>query len=367
MSFEAFPVRKRTSHPFLILLCEPNQIILKMTTISIKLSPELAKFDDKEIIIEIDGNGILKNTPRTPHKDELVFAYFDNLIRHLMDDGRTGTADNYKCAESIFMKFCKYDNNLRFDKIDAAFIDAYENYLRKKGVKLTTLSFYMRTLRAMYNMAVRDGAATDNNPFRNACTAIGPTPKRAITFEDVRKISLMYIRARQTALARDMFMLSFFTRGMPFIDMAFLKKTDLKNGVLTYKRKKTGQVLSVKWERCMQDIVDMHPSRNNVFLLPIINDPDGDLRKQYKNSQRYFNERLTRLGNRLHIGTPLTMYVARHSWASIAKGIGVPITVISEALGHTSLKTTQIYLKSINAEVIDKANSMVIRTIMEME
>lgn len=336
-----------------------------MTTISIKLSPELANIDEKEIFIEIDGKGVLSNQTRSEHRDAPVFAYFEDLIQEMLEYGRKGTADNYRCAEANFRRFCRTDPAIRFSKLDTAFISRYEEYLYRRRLRRTTISFYMRTLRAMYNMAVRDGMTVDNKPFKNVYTSIGQTPKRGITINDIKEISKLFVRSQAMAPARDLFLFSFYTRGMPFVDMAYLKKTDLKNGVLTYRRKKTGQKLAIKWEPCMQDIVDMHPSTNNIFLLPIITDPKHDLRQQYKNRQRYINERLGKIGERLQLETRLTMYVARHSWASIAKEIGIPVSVISEALGHTSLKTTQIYLKSISAATIDNANLTILKKLMK--
>ena len=116
----------------------------------------------------------------------------------------------------------------------------------------------------------------------------------------------------------------------------------------------------MKWEKCMQDIIDAHPTGGSAYLLPIIRDAGRDSRKQYKNMQNDINLMLRRMARGLHLEANLTMYVARHSWASIAKDMDIPISVISEALGHSSLKTTQIYLKSIDRTAIDRANSKII-------
>jgi integrase len=161
--------------------------------------------------------------------------------------------------------------------------------------------------------------------------------------------------------ARDMFMFSFYTRGMSFVDMAFLKKTDLNNGMLTYRRKKTGQLLSIRWEKCMQDIVDKYPGNYSTYLLPIIIHIRKDERLQYKNSICLVNRRLKEIGKKLGLVHPLTMYVARHSWASVARGKHIPLSVISEGMGHDSEKTTLIYLAALDTTVIDKANMVVLR------
>ena len=159
--------------------------------------------------------------------------------------------------------------------------------------------------------------------------------------------------------ARDMFMFSFYTRGMSFVDMAYLRKTDLQNGILTYRRRKTGQELTIKWEKCMAEIIAKYPENQTDFLLPIIKE-QGNERRQYDNALHLVNYRLKELSTMLKHQRPLTMYVARHSWASAAKAKNVPLSVISEGMGHDSEATTQIYLASLETSVVDKANKMIL-------
>ena len=159
--------------------------------------------------------------------------------------------------------------------------------------------------------------------------------------------------------ARDMFLFSFYTRGMSFIDMAYLKKIDLRNGILTYRRRKTGQELSIKWEKCMDRIIVKYPENKTEFLLPIIKE-QGDERKLYENAQHLVNYRLKDLSKILNLQRPLSMYVARHSWASAAKAQNVPLSVISEGMGHDNDATTQIYLASLETSVVDRANKKIL-------
>ena len=163
--------------------------------------------------------------------------------------------------------------------------------------------------------------------------------------------------------ARDLFMFSFYTRGMSFVDMAYLKKTDLQNGVLVYRRQKTNQQLTIKWEKPMQDIVNKYASPESPYLLPIIRDTHTDARLQYKNAIHLVNNKLKLIGKEIGLGIPLTTYVARHGWASIAKHKNIPIGIISEALGHDSEKTTRIYLDSLDTSAVDKANSQILNSL----
>ena len=163
--------------------------------------------------------------------------------------------------------------------------------------------------------------------------------------------------------ARDIFMFSFYTRGMSFIDMAYLKKKDLQNGILSYRRQKTGQQLFVKWEKPMQEIVDKYDTNATPYLLPVIRDMHADARRQYKNAAHLVNDKLKKLGEQLGLDIPLTSYVARHGWASIAKDRNIPLAIISEAMGHDSEKTTRIYLASLDTSAVDKANSRILKAL----
>ena len=161
-----------------------------------------------------------------------------------------------------------------------------------------------------------------------------------------------------------MLLFSFYTRGMSFIDMAYLKKKDLSNGILSYRRRKTKQQLFIRWERCMQEIVEKYENPLSEYLLPIIKPKKGDERKQYQNVMCIVNRHLKDIGKMTNLKQPLTMYTARHSWASVAKNKNVPISVISKGMGHDSEMTTQIYLASLDTAVVDKANKMILKSLV---
>lgn len=163
--------------------------------------------------------------------------------------------------------------------------------------------------------------------------------------------------------ARDMFLMSFYLRGMSFIDMAFLKKSDLKNGYVTYRRRKTGQQLVIEWTKEMQMILDKYPENASDYLLPIIRNPATNERCTYRNAGYNINHNLKRIAGMIGVSIPLTLYVARHSWASAAKAKGIPLSVISEGMGHDSEATTQIYLASLDTSVVDKANSLILKSL----
>ena len=161
--------------------------------------------------------------------------------------------------------------------------------------------------------------------------------------------------------ARDMFLISFYLRGMPFVDMVYLKKKDLQNGFVRYCRQKTAQRLIIQWETHMQSIMEKYPENATQYLLPIITIEDGTERKQYCRKGLFINRKLKMIGNMVGLNIPLSMYVARHSWASAARDKNVPLSVISKALGHDSETTTQIYLSSIKTSIVDQANEKILK------
>ena len=235
--------------------------------------------------------------------------------------------------------------------------------MKGNGICPNTVSFYMRIVRAVYNRAVEKELIEQRHPFRHVYTGIDKTVKRAVPLKVIRRIKELDLVLRpHIDYARDMFLFSFYTRGMSFIDMAYLRKSDLKNGLLTYRRKKTAQQLVIKWERCMEEIVAKYRATYDTeYLLPIITNPSGDVRRQYRNAIFRVNSALKEVARVAGLAVPLTMYCARHSWASAAKSKNIPIAVISEGMGHDSEETTRIYLASLDTNVVDRANRLILK------
>ena len=145
--------------------------------------------------------------------------------------------------------------------------------------------------------------------------------------------------------------------------MAFLRKTDLVNNRITYRRRKTGQQLVIEWTKEMQSILDKYPENTSDYLLPIIKRTGINERCTYRNTGYAINRNLKQIAAMIGINVPITLYVARHSWASVAKAKGIPVSVISEGMGHDSETTTQIYLASLDTSVVDRANALIIKSI----
>lgn len=297
----------------------------------------------------------------SPTDTHSFISFAHTLVGQLKQIGKQYTA--YETAINSFTRFRK-EQDVPLDEVDSDLMMTYEAYLKSKGICPNSSSFYMRNLRAIYNRAVDKELTEQRNPFKHVYTGIDKTVKRAVPLSVIRQIRDLDLNLHPAMdYARNIFMFSFYTRGMSFIDMAFLKKKDLQNGVLSYRRHKTNQQLFIKWEKPMQELIDKFDTSGTPYLLPIIKNCDNDARKQYKSDAHRVNQSLKKIGKMLGLAISLTSYVARHSWTSIAKSKNIPIATISEAMGHDSENTTRIYLASLDTTVVDKANSLILKSL----
>lgn len=324
----------------------------------------------KGIISRLERNGETYTSEQvaelysSPINEGGFLAFSQSLVAQLRQIGKTRTAETYTTTLNSFMRFRGEKGDISLDNIETNLMVEYETFLKSNGVCPNSSSYYMRNLRAIYNRAVDKGLTAQRFPFKHVYTGIDKTVKRAVSVKTIREIRDLDLTLHSSLdYARDMFMFSFYTRGMSFVDMAYLRKKDLQNGVLSYRRQKTGQQLFIKWEQPMQEIVAKYDTAGTPYLLPIIKSTHKDERRQYKNAEHLVNNNLKKIGKQLGLGIPLTTYVARHGWASIAKSNNIPLSVISEAMGHDSEQTTRIYLASLDTSVVDKANSLVLESL----
>lgn len=292
------------------------------------------------------------------------FTFMEDIITNLKKLNKIRTSEAYTTTLNSFRRFRK-NKDITLDMVNSDIILTYEAYLKANGVIPNSSSFYMRNLRAVYNRAVDKELTSQRFPFKHVYTGIDKTIKRAVPLKIIKKIKEIDLSFNHaTDFARDMFLFSFYTRGMSLVDMAYLKKKDLANGTLSYRRHKTGKQLFIKWEKPMQDIVDKYNTENSIYLLPIIKPySNTDERTQYIYAGHNINRRLKIIGREIGLSLPLTMYTSRHSWASIAKSKNIPLSVISEGMGHDSETTTRIYLASLDNMAIDKANSIILKSL----
>lgn len=297
-----------------------------------------------------------------PGETEFFFPFMLRLIKDLQTSGALRTAQTHQSALHSFATF-RQDKDLNLSEIDTLLVSGYETWLKRRGVTLNTVSFYMRILRSAYNKAVEQGLTKQRHPFRNVYTGVEKTVKRAVGIEVIRRLRDCDLSSKpRLAYARDLFLLSFYLRGISFVDLAFLRKQDLSEGVLNYRRRKTWQRMRIKWMPCMEEIASRYATAatGSPYLLPIL-DPQSPLpeHKQYHKALQQENYALRRISELLHIES-LTTYVARHTWANTARRKNIPLAVICQGMGHESERTTRIYLSSLENEVVDCANDLII-------
>lgn len=294
-------------------------------------------------------------------KENTFFTFMETVIEQLLQLNQQGTAKNYRAALNSFRRF-RDNKDISIEAISRVEMENYQAYLKSTDLTPNTVSFYMRVLRAVYNRAVEQEIIKDRRPFRTVFTGMEKTLKRAISIGDIKRIRNLELSFNSNLeFARDIFLFLFLCRGMSFIDAAFLKKADIKNGILTYRRHKTGRVLYIKIITPIRELIDRYSNKDSPYLLPIITRLDTNERKQYESALRRVNNSLKIIADKVKLPIVLTTYVSRHAWATIAKSKNVPINVISDALGHDSIATTQIYLGLIDTSVIDRVNDIIVR------
>ena len=326
----------------------------------------------KRIVKDLNNSGVTYSVGdivkrfKSPECHVLVLDFMQNQIRLMRNANRLGTALNYEKTMKNFVKFLG-GVNLPFSAMTEQVIADYNAFLVQRGMVRTSISFYMRIMRAVYNKAVRQKLVEQSHPFTEVYTGIDRTRKRAVSESVISQLyKLNLAEGTPLALARDIFIFSYCTRGMAFVDIAYLKRENIQNGVICYARRKTGQLLSVRIEPSIQRIIDRYSSALSPYVFPILTSTETKpAYEEYQVAINNHNRQLRRLSKMLPAGCKLTSYTSRHSWATAARNHNVPISVISAGMGHTSEQTTQIYLTMLENSVIDDANQGLIRSLLE--
>lgn len=322
----------------------------------------------------------------TKKQQRQFLAFLDAQAESLVRRDRLALAQNYRSSGRCFGRYLStlHRKDIPLRKIDAELIASYQQWLLDNGVRRNTSVFYMRNLHAVYNKAVRQQLVVDRHPFSFVQTNITYTDKRAIASVLIRNISTLDIpdslvllgqdpkkkpfsrMCQAMAFARDTFIFCFCARGLTFVDFAYLKHENIRQGRIIYERRKTGQRIEVEIQPQMQDFIDKYATVGGPYLFPVLTDTDAKKAyRQYGSAIRRYNKQLARLSKVLGSDISLTSYVSRHSWATAAYHADVPLPHISEAMGHTSEHTTRIYLKSLESSKIDKENRRLLDNIFK--
>jgi len=340
----------------------------ELMSIKRKLKKDLTELHETAGILETRGDYTSQELVlrfRERQEGQMFGTYVLKKAEKLRLAGRFGTAHTYQYAVVSFLKFLG-GKDIHIEKINAVLIEDYEQYLITGNKSKNTISCYMRSLRAAYNQAIREKIfvveKVRDNPFSEVFTGNAKTRKRAISKESISQ--LMKVELPALVSSRDLFLFSFYTQGMSFSDMAELKKENVKEGFIRYHRKKTSQLIIIKLEDCMREIIGRYADSNSDFIFPILKGI-----KDYKDYERWrqtaialaaYNRNLRKLASLAGIEEHLTSYVSRHSWASIASQEGIPLATISRGMGHESEKTTRIYISQTDYSDVGRANRQIL-------
>lgn len=287
------------------------------------------------------------------------FDYAEEQIVQLIAAERIGTARSYKGLVAVLRTFNK-KQDLRFSQVDYSFLLRFENNHFGKGNGHNGLAVYMRTIRAIYNKAIKEGLVDKTlYPFEDYKIRTKDTQKRALTLEQLRAIVNLKLTENDPLFhTRNYFLCSLMLYGMNFMDMAHLKKSAIQNDRLIYQRKKTDKVYDILLPFQVKAIFSYYGNSSTEYVFPIIKRANALGReKDIQWARKRYNKSLKLLAARCGIEKSVTSYVSRHSFASIANNSRIPVKAISEMLGHSSVRTTEIYIDSLPKQVLDDYNN----------
>lgn len=291
-----------------------------------------------------------------------ICEYACEMSMQARDNKGFSRAANYLTAIRSFKAAV---GDMAISDITKVTIAKYQKRLEEKGLSQNTVSCYNRTLRAIYNKAVAEGLTKDRKPFATAFTGIVKTTKRSVREECLRKLRALDLGGnKRLAQARDFFIFSFYAMGMPFVDIAFLRKSQIDGDVLVYNRHKTRQQVRVPLTDEALHIINIYGTTSSPYVFPILSSTDEPKAYQeYCTRLNTYNRALKQLAKAAGISSRLTSYTVRHSWASIAYKHDVPLRAISQALGHTKPDTTMIYIRELVDDIMRRENDKVQRLI----
>ena len=310
-----------------------------------------------------------------------IMGYAETLAIALERGGQNRTAAAYRTVTRGLIRFNKGED-IPLTQINGNLMKEFEIYLKAANKKPNTISYYMRNLRAIFNKAVKNYLVDmpRENPFAGVFTGTTKTMKRALSLEEITQIhdldfdeylagenvgTRKHTHFENLSRSRRYFLFCFYTRGMSFVDLTFLKKENIKDSIISYTRRKTGQQIEVRVADEIQKIIDSFAGevKSSPYVFPIIREEEGNLYHQYEKALRSQNTRLKKVAKIAGIDKPVSTHQARHTWATIAKYKNIPVPVISDSLGHSDEKTTRIYLDLMENSVLDAANELIIAAV----
>lgn len=330
-----------------------NNFLQKMKSEAIDI---VTRLDEKKMLGTLSVLQVKQLVERKSESGSFI-EFGETLASEFDKAGRHGSAQAHRITLKVLSNFCK-SGDPSFRDITYSLLTKLEQYHLGKGLALNGLATYMRTIRSIYNEGIRRGLAEqDAYPFKSYTIKTTKTRKRAISMDAIKRIQSLSLEPGDPLFhARNYFLSSFYLRGVPFADLAHLKLSDIRDGRIHYDRQKTDRPYDIAIIPAMQGILDIYVigKAKGDYIFPIITATTSD--KQYSqvnDARKRFNKKLKKIAQLCGIEENLTSYVSRHSFATQAKNLGVPIATISDMLGHADTKTTQVYLDSLPSDIMD--------------
>ena len=287
-----------------------------------------------------------------------VVIFLGSFVKTAARDVGESTSANYHTAVRSFQRFNK-KKDIALSEITKRKIAQYVLWLKDNGVGNNTISCYLRSLRAIYNKGVAWYDVCNKHPFRDVFMGNEQTTKTSLNSEDIKRLyGLELPEGSFVEFARDLFLFSFCAMGMPPIDLFHLRYSQVKGNEIVYRRCKTGNKVVVPINEQMRKLMDKYREEGSDHIFPRL----GGSRK-YRSFLSQYNRALKLLAAKANMECSLSSYTPRHSWASIANEKGVPVGIISQALGHSNISTTQHYLDKIDSGTMKKMNDFVLEDI----
>ena len=291
-------------------------------------------------------------------KKKNLMEFMKRVIAGFVKEGRPGTAHVYQSTYNRILDFMG-GRPMDFAELTPSWLKAFQNYLLSRQLQWNSISTYMRMLRAVYFRAVDQGLVSAwPRLFNGVYTGTRVTVKRAVEAGVFRRLQEPLPKHTGLEKTRMLFLLLFMLRGIPFVDIAFLRRCDLEGDILTYRRRKTGAWLTVRIEPEARKLIQALQSTDteSPYIFPFIRYPGTDEYRQYQHALRIFNWNLKRLSGLMGQKVALSSYSARHSWATLANFCDYQQELISNAMGHSSVKVTETYFQRHSDDRIHAMN-----------
>ena len=328
-----------------------------------KLRNRILELEKKNEPYSVDD--IIESTRKNSRHSYYLLQYIDSQIAYKKAMGKDGIAAAYHSTRISLKKYLNKISTKKTDigmeKIDCSFVIGYEDCLYAQGLARNTINYYLRNFRTIYNSAIRNGyKPRNNNPFAHIQTKPCKTVKRAINKDDMKELSYLSLPVHSGMdIARDLYLFGFYAQGMAFVDIVLLKKKNINGNILSYRRHKSKQLIHIVITPQMQVLINKY-ANSSEYVFPIIKIASStSVYEQYRLALGRMNRHLKKIASLLNINVRLTTYTARHTWATLARDSGAPISIISAGLGHTSEEMTRVYLKDFDQETLARVNRAV--------